>query len=345
MDCTRTQKRSSLPAARIYEEESRASTADLLERMRYPTPEAVTESLLPTPGFDIGLRMTQGARTAYHEGRLAQMGGRSREATDLWLASANLGHHLQHSADGILTFLMGCIVETVGMDPAWTRDYDTDPAPGGPAPYPQFYYGREHSFFASQVGEAVDAGLRDRYMENQSRAHLFRAETLSDSQRDELRQSEAALRLPIWAVLLLAQIAVLALLFAVGRPGAAPPPEGGGGLHAIWRLALGLLTTALIVPGLAASLAAAACRRRRRQGTLAALRSYLRDVLPVAIALTALLHLWVTVRSVEPRAASVARYGVPEMQHRASQIGEAWDNSTPPPDAWHAEYPPDRPAE
>jgi hypothetical protein len=132
-------------------------------------------------------------------------------------------------------------------------------------------------------------------------------------------------------VLPAARVAVLSALRAVGRWVAARPYVAIG-------LVMASLLAIILLPLLAAALARAPGADLRT-----AWRGNLRRVLPVVVALSALLFLYFNVTALRIRGAWFAKWsaaGVTEFSDMVEQLGAAWEEPEIPIDAWRTEPPP-----
>ena len=107
---------------------------------------------------------------------------------------------------------------------------------------------------------------------------------------------------------------------------------------ALATASIGIVLLILIIPLLAAlsSRAPGACIHTAWRGNL-------RRVLPVAIALSALLILGLSAYAASLRTAWYAQWSAPgltEMSDMIQTLGDKWTNPTIPPDAYRAQYPP-----
>jgi hypothetical protein len=128
-----------------------------------------------------------------------------------------------------------------------------------------------------------------------------------------------------------ARVAVLSALRAVGRWIGARP-------HVVIGLVAASLLGIILLPLAATGLARAPGARLRT-----AWRGNLRRVLPVAVALSALLFLYFNVTAVRIRGAWFAKWsapGVTEFGDMVEQLGDAWEEPEIPMDAWRTEPPP-----
>jgi hypothetical protein len=128
-----------------------------------------------------------------------------------------------------------------------------------------------------------------------------------------------------------ARVAVLSALRALGRWIGARP-------YVVMGLVAASLLAIILLPLAAAALARAPGARLRT-----AWRGNLRRVLPVAVALSALLFLHLNVTAVRIRGAWFAKWsapGVTEFSDMVEQLGAAWEEPEIPFDAWRTEPPP-----
>jgi hypothetical protein len=103
----------------------------------------------------------------------------------------------------------------------------------------------------------------------------------------------------------------------------------------------GFVLLVLVIPPLAAIASRAAGARFRT-----AWRGNLRRLLPVMIALCAIIFLGTSAYAARLRSQWAEKWsapGVSEMSELIRSLGDKWTNPTIPPDAWRAEYPPEPP--
>ena len=352
---------------------ARTSVARLLTRMGYPEPIAVMVAL-SLPSFGFFSRLREGARMAVYEGRLAYLQGRNEDAIRLWEATSALGCHMQESAPDLLWFLVGKAVEGIGSGPAWRWLPDKHTGTSdGPLYDGRFWYGPQHAFYVSQVGEEADAKLRDRLVASTVRSQLLRrytAHMMPFAGKLALAAAFSQLTLAVARL-----ISILLLLFAAvslaGRRNADEATPIGTG----WKLVIALLGPFLVglVAGLPflllapdaldspailwtslapipvgialMSLLAARCRRRDSARFWDAWRGNLRAVIPPLVALGALAYLCIGLYSADPRAEVTRELNRSEMSRVVEMLGPSWHNPTIPPDAYRAQYPPETPPE
>jgi len=317
------------------------------------------------------------ARIAMYEGSLAAMEGRPKEAVLWWQSTADLGQHVQQSADTLPEFLVGVPVEAIGAAPVWQWRSDEKPGmTGGPVGGGRLFHGRHHGLYVSQVGEEADAALRDRLIKAKLRVQGLRgfveswgsARGFLESSRYlgfagmiagvgaglfvlflavgtwSRRAADGATRLSrMWqlaaAVLILAPTAVVPLM--VGFVWQREPSESAFGV-VLLLAPFGLtLVAGIVVPLVAAARSRAAGARLRT-----AWRGNVRRITPVTLALCALLFLGFSVAGMRLReqwAKEQMAPGVTEMSQAVAAVGERWTNPTIPADAWRAGYPPETP--
>ena len=151
----------SLPLVSSRDAESRRPVARLLSRMGMPELEAIERSY-GVRSYVCYPTVRECARIAVYEGRLAQMQGRSADAIAWWDATIAIGHHMQESATHLIDYLVGVAVEGIGAAPTWK--WYLGAATGmedGPLLKGRYFWGRQHEFFVTQVGETADRQVRD----------------------------------------------------------------------------------------------------------------------------------------------------------------------------------------
>ena len=129
--------------------------------MGMPEPEAIITSwsALIFPSF---ARLRSSARIALYEGRLAQMQGRPEDAIRWWNSSIDIARHMEESTDSVIGFLVAAAIGGITGTPVWRWVHDERSGiPDGPLFKGRYFYGHQHAFYVSQVGEAADAELRD----------------------------------------------------------------------------------------------------------------------------------------------------------------------------------------
>ena len=355
----------------------RAKAVDrLLAAMGMPQPEALlnSELLLIFPSF---ARLRDIARIAVYEGRLAAMRDDPVTAIACWQSTADFGRHMQESTDSIIGFLVGVAIEAIGSTPVWQWAGDGQSGfPGGPLLGGRYFWGDQHSLYVEHMGEANDQALLD---------SLILSKLQTQASRDYTRglgmfggYFTAARYLAVAATILALGVLLLVIFLAVGAWSRRAADEATD-LRPVWQL---IMAAAIVLPPVVvlmsarridptsdswlrplitqASIAAAAsglalillpplaALRSRAPGALfhTAWRGNLRRVLPVSIALCALLFLGLSAYAASLRAAWADTWsapGVTEMSDMVQTLGDEWANPTIPPDAWRAQYPPSVP--
>jgi len=361
------------PQAKDYWVEHTRVIGKLFWRMGIPEAEAlITATSYADSRFYSTLR--QAARIAQYEGKVAQMQGRPGDALRWWNSSIALGRHLQESSDSIIGHFVGVAIEGIGASPSWRWYLDkTTGTPGGPLQGGRLWYGRDHAFYVSQVGETKDAEVRDSLVRSKARSPLLH----NDIEGMMGRFMSGPQMRGVGLVMLGAGFAAvggleLILFLIVGtwrREEADRAATFRPGWHVVQAVA-GLLPFAALavvmyhisVSGLkrplvatpiavfvgaavlVALLSIAAWRFGRIPGTRlrAGARGNLRAQLPISAALCALTFLALNLAALKPRAEWVRQWSDPKMTEMAQvrqRLGEKWENPPIPKDAWRAEYP------
>jgi len=342
----------------------------LLTAMGLPEPEALLNSqiLLVFPSF---ARLRDNARFAVYEGRLAAMRDDPVTAITWWQSTADFGLHMQESTDTIIGFLVGAAVQSIGTAPAWRWEHDDRTGlQGGPLLGGRIFYGAQHQLYAAHMGARKDQELRDALILGKLRTQVSRGYTRGGGMFEGYL---TAARYLAFAAMILVQLLVIFL--AVGAWSRRAADEATD-LRPAWQL---IMAAAIVLPPVAvlisalridptddswlrpfvtqASIAALAsglalillpllaALRSRAPGArlLTAWRGNLRRLLPVAIALSALLFLGLSAYAARLRAGWSAKWsapGVTEMSDMVQTLGDEWSDPTIPPDAWRLEHPP-----
>jgi len=344
----------------------------LLMAMGMPRPDAIVNSHLSLifPSF---ARLRDAARIAVYEGRLAAMRDDPVTAISWWQSTADFGLHMQGSADTIIGFLVGVVIEGIGASPIWLWSQDrVSVVPEGPLFGGRYFWGDQHALYVAHMGEANDQALLD---------SLILAKLQTQASQDYTRglgmfdgYFNAARYLAVAATILALAVLLLVIFLAVGAWSRRAADESTD-LRPVWQL---IMAAAIVLPPVAvlisalridptydswlrpfitqASIAAAAsglalillpplaALASRAPGALfhTAWRGNLRRVLPVAIALSALLILGLSAYAASLRAAWADTWsapGVTEMSDMIQTLGDSWHNPTIPPDAYRAQYP------
>ena len=343
-----------------------------------PEPEALLNSqiLMTFPSF---ARLRDTARFAVYEGRLANMRDDPVTAINWWQSTADFGRHMQDSADTIIRFLVGIAIEGMGASPAWQWVNDgSSGIPGGPLFGGRYFWGDHHALYLEHMGEDNDQTLLNSLILAKLRSKASREYTSDLGLFEGYYTATRYLGLTVAAAGPAAVLFFFYLLFGTWSRRAA---DSATNLHAFWQLVLavalllpfitaaiiilklpisvmetpppiegtllaafiGFLLLLLIIPPLAAFGSRAPGARFRT-----AWRGNLRRLLPVSIALCALLSLGLNLYASHLRSQWVNKWSAPnhtEMREMINQLGPRWTNPTIPPDAYRAEYPPNPPAQ
>ena len=303
------------------------------------------------------------------------MQGRNADALRWWNSSIALGRNLQNTSDTLIGRLVGIAIEAIGASPAWQWRLDrTTGATGGPLTGGRLWYGRDHAFYVSQVGEDKDAEVRDSLVRGKLYVQLMRGETEGAMERfvsgPEMRGVTLVTLGGIAALfgglclLLLVPFGIwqrkeadtATSLGLLGQTGLAVAPFVPAAVAAAITTGVigghpesatsGAVATAcvLMVPLVWFGLPAVVAARTRTPGASlgAAFRGVDRRVLPATAALCALAFLALNLAALKPRAEWVRRWSDPEMTEMAQvrqRLGAKWEKPDIPKDAWRAEYP------
>jgi hypothetical protein len=362
-----------LPEVTSYTAQRSAAARLLFERMGMPAAEAAFAAdysiLLPSYA-----RLRSVARIGVYEGHLARMHNRPQEAVRLWQAVQDLGSHLETSSTIMIGYLVGVAIEGIGAAPAWKWYADgTVGLSGGPLLRGRIFYGKYHDLYVRYAGYAADAQLRDHLVLGKLRTQLFRSGNYWDEPMTGYVRGAELMGLALVVAGLAAVLLWVFLLFGTWRRGEADaaatfgpvagfvvallmlalPALGGWFLAArtsdehsqSWAIVAGRLMAGLLfalVLALLISLAASDIGRKPGVRLLAAWRGNLRRLIPLALAIAALLYLGLGVAAAAERAAWLRTRQGPEGNEMARvirKLGPSWDHPTVPRDSWRAEYP------
>jgi len=370
-------------AARDYRRESARAVSRLLVALGAPEPEAACWSwgVGRRGNYWTGRLLGAGAHAARYEGRIAQLEGRPAEAIHWWHRTVDLGGTLQESSETTNEFLLGASIEKIGSAPIWKWYADRATAtPDGPLLGGRIWHGPEHDFYREHAGAAADEQLRASLLMAKARTGLLRQRARASS--DEFCRDywslgrgralagqlgllalllaavgtwrrraayQATVPRPFWRVVI--ALASLSVPLAVNTIIWGRFNRGWGMQSAVpvWYVEFinRLEGVALFLPlAFALFLTAIATPRTRRPGArlLTAWRSNLLHVLPVTLALGALLYLALGLASAQGRHNALQRelWEHPrdsQMARLTRSLGEAWDSPTIPPDSWRDEQP------
>ncbi len=236
-----------LPVASTRMQEHFHALARLLHAMGMSDMQAIQSSYqIKLPSYSSRFRTC--ARIAWYEGRLAQMEGRADDAIAWWNSTIAVGRHIQESANTMVEYLVGSAVEAVGAQPAWK--WYLGVATGmkeGPLLKGRYFWGPQHEFYVSQVGEAADAKVRD---------SLVKAKVRSQNARKALGEllglQLAWTRLLTASALVSLLVASLVVLFAASGSWRRRQADEATLLSPGWRA--GIVVVTVILAGLAATL-------------------------------------------------------------------------------------------
>jgi len=234
-----------LPVVEDYSEQQARSVAILLTRLGVPGPEAIA-ACWNFPGLSLAHLRTC-ARIAFYEGRLAQLRGHPDDAIAWWNATIDVGRHLQESTSTEVGFLVGVGIHGIGASPAWKWCHDRITGiPKGPLRDGRLFYGQQHDFYVSQVGENASAALRDSLVQARVRSSLMRDS--ASSPPDNTGWGGAGLFLSLGQLLAL-QLLLILLLFVLLGAWARSSADSATRLPILWQLTAAVLvvlaTTAL----------------------------------------------------------------------------------------------------
>ncbi len=369
-------------AAGDYRPERARAVSLLLVALGAPQPEAAFWSWGAggLSSYRTATSLSAAAHAARYEGRIAQLEGRPAEAIRWWHRTIAFGRLLQESSETSYGFLRGWTVESIGTAPVWRWYPDRATGTiGGPLLGGRVWHGPAHDLYQQHAGSAAHEELRVGLLTATARTALIRerAGAASDAfYRDywPLGRGRA----------LAQQLGMLAVLLAAVATWRRAAARQATGLRPSWHVLIALISlsvpiavnviiwghfnrgwrmqstgpvwyldfsrlegVALFLPvGFALVFTAVATPRTRRPGArlLTAWRGNLQHVLPVSLALGALLYLALGLASTQGRQNSLRREqwehpGGSQMAVLARSLGEAWDSPTIPPDSWRDEQP------
>jgi hypothetical protein len=349
----------------------------LLVAMGMPKPEAMVNAdmSLVFPSF---ARLRDSARFATYEGRLAAMSNDPTTAITWWQSTADFGEHVRDSADTLIGCLVGIAIQGIGAAPVWRWVPDqVSGVPNGPLLGGRYFWGAQHTLYVEHMGAEAADGMRD---------SLVLGKLKSQASREYMKGLGAyegyfgAGRYLVFAgasFLLAAFLLVVYLVFCSWSRRAA---DEATNLHALWQLVLAVLILTPLVAGAVIALRQAPFDHQAEGKMIAALvsglagfvllilaipllsaipsraagfrfrtawRGNLRRLLPVMIALCAIIFLGMSAYAAHLRSQWAQKWsapGVSEMSDMVRSLGDKWTHPTIPADAWRAEYPPAPPA-
>lgn len=348
----------------------RAKAVDrLLMAVGMPRPEAIVNSRgsLVFPSYS---RLRDNARFAVYEGRLAAMREDPVTAITCWQSTADFGRHMQDSTDSMIGFLVGVAIEGIGASPVWRWVHDDRSGiSDGPLFGGRYFWGDQHALYVGHMGEANDQALLDSLILSKVQTQAGREHTRGFDMFEAYFTAAPYLALAAASAGLAALLFVPYLLFGTWSRHAA---DSATTLRPFWQLVIAALflspivvanvitfrlavsetsSSATLIAALAGSVVLIVvippliAIRTRAPGARfrTAWRGNLRRVIPVSIALCALLFLGLSAYTAHIRAQWIATWSAPGMTEMSKMIwtlGDKWTNPTIPPDAWRAEHPP-----
>ncbi|MFB3880325.1 MAG: hypothetical protein ACE149_03630 [Armatimonadota bacterium] len=364
-----------MPEVKSHAVERSRAFQQLLVAMGMPRPEAMVNADLSLM-FPTMARLRDIARFAVYEGRLAAMRGDATTALTWWQSTADFGQHMEDSADTLIGMLVGIAIQGIGAAPAWRWVPDgVSGIPGGPLLGGRYFWGPQHSLYVEHMGEEHDQELRDRLVLGKLRSQASREYIKGGGSYEAYLYATRYLGFAGIAVGLALLLLVLYLAFGSWSRRAA---DEATNLRAAWQLILPLLTLAPAAVGSAIVLSRPLMAEDDPNGSVAALlaglagsvllvliiaplaaigsraagarfrtvwRGNLRRLLPVTIALCALIFLGTSAYAAQLRSQWAEKWsapGVTEMTDMIRSLGDRWTHPTFPPDAWRAEYPPEQ---
>jgi len=352
---------------------------DFLMAMGAPPADALAISLLSShPYWVVPAKVREMTRISLYEGRLAQLSDRPHEAVAWWQSAIDLGWHIHEDAADAIECINGTAVMGIGAGAIWPWIADSfSDISGGPLMGGRLFWGKEHKFFASQVGAQRDKDVLDRLLCAKARSPFLR-DFMSDPAPNPVLEYGTLHRYRDQAtVTALGTLALLGIFLAIGT-WSRQDADLSVGRESVWSAVLLVLTAgpvglgSLVIPQLkdefmpATALAraallvvpvalavaatlmltfvAAVVGRVSGSHLTTRWRGHMRRLLPRAAAVFALLSLsllWWVAREEGRWYAKWSRAGATEMSELIRSLGDKWTNPTIPPDAWRAEYPPE----
>jgi hypothetical protein len=355
------------------------AVARLLIAMGMPKPEAMVNAdmSLVFPSF---ARLRDSARFATYEGRLAAMRNDPTTAITWWQSTADFGQHMEDSADTLIGCLVGIAIQGIGAAPVWRWVPDrVSGIPNGPLFDGRFFWGDHHSMYVEQMGEQNDNELRDKLVLMKVRSQASREYVRSGVVGGAFEGYFSATRYLGFAGIALGMALFLLLVYLIFGSWSRRAADEATNLRTVWQFILALLALSpalvgtaiaesqlaseegssavtidplvgglayfvllvIVIPPLAAISSRAAGARFRT-----AWRGNLRRLLPVMIALCAIIFLGMSAYAAHLRSQWAEKWsapGVSEMSDMIRSLGDKWTHPAIPTDAWRAQYPPPPP--
>jgi hypothetical protein len=363
-----------MPVVKSHAIERSRATQRLLVAMGMPKPEAMANADLSLV-FPSYARLRDCARFAVYEGRLAAMNGDPVTAITWWQSTADFGRNTRDSADTLIGCLVGIAIQGIGAAPVWKWVPDhVSGVPDGPLMGGRYFRGDRHALYVEHMGEENDRELRDRLVLGKVRSEASREYTKDFGLYEGYLNATRYLG---FAGLAFALIALPLIVYLALGTWSRLAADAATALHALWQLLLPVLMVAplaagavvvlqtplfdeyasatmvaalvsglagfvfllVAIPPLAAIFTRAAGARFRT-----AWRGNLRRLLPVMIALCAIIFLGMSAYAARLRSQWAEKWsapGVSEMSDMVRSLGDKWTHPAIPADAWRAEYSPE----
>jgi len=365
-----------MPAIKSYAVERSHAVQRLLVAMGMAKAEAIVNADMSLM-FPTMARLRDSARFAVYEGRLAAMRGDATTAITWWQSTADFGRNMGGSADTLIGCLVGIAFQGIGAGPVWKWVPDSiSGIPGGPLLGGRYFWGDQHALYVEHMGEQNDRELRDGIvvgkLRTQASSEYMKGFGAYEGYYDATRYlgfagvtvglalfllvvylvlgswsrrtaDEATALRPVWQFILALLViapAVAGCVLVLRQP-VFQEDSSARMIAALVSGLAGFAFLVLVLPLLAAIPSRAAGARFRT-----AWRGNLRRLLPVTIALCAIIFLVMSAYAARLRSQWAEKWsapGVSEMSELIRSLGDKWTNPTIPPDAWRAEYPPEPP--
>ena len=356
-----------LPKVDLQLHGQEAAAARLLTRMGMPEPEAIHTAMI-SQIMPCLARLRQVRAVACFEAQVARLKGHDAEAVRWLRAVQDFGRIMTESGDDTMVALVGIALEDIGGGFAW-KWYPASAVSGGSGPLMggAIFYGKYHDWYAKQVGAAEDTKLRERVVLSKLRTSALREYS---SQQPMMLFGPTA----EWAKPLGYSIAALVCLFLFfivywsGRPWR-DKEEGATRLPQTVTFLLALVAVAPLAAGMvyahgvrdarawqgiidgavlsiiaAIALPAAAAQYTQVVGYRYghAWVANHRRVLPIVIALTAIVYLGMSLDTAHARHQWAQEWRAGKHDEFAlvkKSLGAKWDHPQVPAGAWYAKYP------
>jgi len=320
-------------------------------------------------------RLRDCARFATYEGRLAAMRNDPTTAITWWQSTADFGRHMQERSDTIIGLLVGIAIQGIGAAPVWRWVHDGQSGiPDGPLMGGRYFWGNHHALYVEHMGEQNDRDLRDSLVLGKLRSKATREYTGGWGAYEGYLSAGRYLAFASASFLLAALMLALYLVFCSWSRRAA---DEATNMRSLWQLVLAILILTPVVAGAAVILRQPPFDHQAEGKIIAALlsglagfvlllvvipplaaissraagfrfrtawRGNLRRLLPVMIALCAIILLGMSAYAARLRSQWAERWsapGVSEMTDMIRSLGDKWTNPPIPADAWRAEYAPE----